>query len=197
MKRTILILIGIVCACACFAQSRPQVLIGDRIEAISGFGGPMFQFTVVDKKVAVMTGGGGAVIFNNMMYFGGYGMSLATDLERTRNGEEYDIDYNHGGFMLGYIFDPNSIFHLGLSTKLGWGDIRIDNKDANSLESTDYDNIFVFGPQLEGEINVTQWFKLNGAIGYNGVIGVSNDIYKPIDFNRPQVSLSLLFGWFY
>ncbi len=196
MKRSLLILLGIACAVACFSQDRPQVLIGDNIESISGFGGPMFQFTMVGGKVAALSGGGGAVILNNQIYFGGYGLSTVTDLEKTLNTNSYDISFDHGGFLVGYVIKPVKIFHLAVGTKLGWGDIQIRNQD-NSIEDNESDDVFVFNPQLEGEINVTQWFKLNTGIGFNSVVGVSNNLYKPIDFNKPQVSLSLIFGWFY
>ncbi len=199
MKKTLIIVLGVIAAFCCMhpvqSQDKPDVLIGDDVRAISGFGGPMFQLTQVGNKMAVMSGGGGAVIFNNMMYFGGYGLGLATDLEKTVDGIDYEVDYNHGGFFVGYIFKPIDVFHMGFSTKLGWGDISIYEKD--DFTNGDHDNIFVFQPQIEGELNITQWFKLNGAVGFNGVVGVSNDFYKPIDFNRPQASLSLLFGWFY
>ncbi|MCR9249207.1 MAG: hypothetical protein NXI20_02245 [bacterium] len=196
MKRTILILFGILSAFACFSQ-RPKTLIGNNLESISGFGGPMFQFTMIDGKAAVLTGGGGAVIMNNQIYVGGYGLGTVTTLNKTLDNVDYATSFEHGGLMFGYIIKPQEIFHIAIGTKLGWGEINTWNKEDAGLYD-EADNIFVFNPTLEGEINVTQWFKLNAGVGFNSVVGVSNDLlYKPIDFNKPQVSLSLFFGWFY
>lgn len=94
-------------------RDRPQTLLGDGVEFTSGFGGFMIQLPTIDGEISSMTGGGGAVLINNRFYFGGYGLGLADDKQITVDGTDYDMDYGHGGLMLGFVIRPESLIHAG------------------------------------------------------------------------------------
>lgn len=173
----------------------PQTLVGNGIETVSGFGGMMLQFSSIAGDAAVMTGGGGAALFNRRFYFGGYGLGLSSDLEINIEGLDYKVDYGHGGFYLGYIFAPEKLAHMAFSTKLGWGQASLRN--ISQYVGPSYtDNTFSITPMIEGELNITTWFKVSAGVGYQYTIGVDNDLFKNTDFNSPAVGLSFLFGWF-
>jgi hypothetical protein len=175
-----------------------QVLIGSNIRNISGFGGLLIDFSGINGKLAVSTGGGGAVLLNQLFYFGGYGLGNRSEMSLANpfTGQQpMNLDFNHGGLWLGYIFKPKKLIHMDVSTKFGWGSIRVSDKQGNQQTILD-DNIFCFTPQFEGEINIAYWFRINGSVGYRLVEGVHNDLFTPGDFNSPVVGISFLFGWF-
>lgn len=174
---------------------RPDVLIGNDYESISGFGGVFISLASIDGQVMPYTGGGGAVLLDNTFYFGGYGLGLSGDLSVEVAGTEYDVNFNHGGFMLGYNIEPSKLVHFGVSSKIGWG--SIDYRSKNDLTNDTNDQVFILYPQAEVEFNMTHWFKLNVGVGYQQVLGVDDFFYKQSDVSSPAASISFLFGWFY
>lgn len=174
---------------------RPDVLIGNDYESISGFGGVFISLASIDGQVMPYTGGGGAVLLDNTFYFGGYGLGLSGDLSVDVAGTEYDVNFNHGGFMLGFNIEPSRLVHFGISSKIGWG--GIDYRSKNDLIDSTEDQVFVLSPQAEVEFNMTHWFKLNVGVGYQQVLGVDDFFYKQNDVSSPAASISFLFGWFY
>ena len=194
---SVTLLIMTICGPALFAQGDepPQTLVGNGVESVSGFGGMMLQFSSIDNDAAVFTGGGGAVLFNRQFFFGGYGLGLSSDISIDVDGANYDLDYGHGGFYLGYIFAPEKLAHMAFSTKLGWGQANLNNRSV--FVGPNYtDNTFSITPMLEGELNVTNWFKINAGVGYQYTVGVDDNLFDSNDFNSPAVGLSFLFGWF-
>jgi hypothetical protein len=176
-------------------QDAPQTLVGNGVESVSGFGGLILQFSSIDGDAAVFTGGGGAVLFNRQFYFGGYGLGLSSDVKVDIEGASYDLDYGHGGFYMGYIFAPEKLTHWAFSTKLGWGQANLRN--ISQFVGPNYsDNTFSITPMIEGELNITNWFKINAGIGYQYTVGVDKDLFDNSAFNSPSVGLSFLFGWF-
>ena len=194
MKRFLTILFTI-SSFAVFAQ-RPNVLIGNDYESISGFGGVMLSFSSLDGKIASYTGGGGAVLLDNAFYFGGYGLGLNDDREINLQGVTYDVSFSHGGFMLGYNIKPVDVFHVTVGTKLGWGGFDFRDTEPGG-RSTVTDNVFVAMPEIAVEMNLTHWFKFNVGVGYQAVVGTDNDFYSESDVSSPAVGVSFLFGWFY
>lgn len=190
---------------------------------ISGFGAPIIEFSSVQDEFAVFNGGGGAVLINQF-FFGGYGMGLSTNHYREisvyqeSTGSFYDysnerINFGHGGFWFGGMFQPSNAIHLAASTKLGWGGISLYEQNQNwELRRFEIiDNVFVVQPQIEAEMNITRWFKLNIGVGYRLVTGIDKTykVYdntytylgeKPYfgksDFNGFSGTVSFLFGGF-
>ena len=103
---------------------RPEVLIGNDYENISGFGGVFVTAIPLGSKMAVYTGGGGAVLLDNAFYVGGYGMGLSDDRTVTVDGARYAVDMGHGGILMGFNFRPEKIFHFSIGSRLGWGTPR-------------------------------------------------------------------------
>jgi len=192
----------------------PQYLFsGQGKTSISGFGGPFVEFSGIQKEFAVSVGGGGAVIFNQTFYIGGYGEGLTTshyryDLSDVVNIAQPKISFGHGGFWLGYIHDSFKAIHFGFSSKLGWGSISLYDAYYN-YEPRDYwakDAVFVAIPQVEVEMNLTPWFKINVGVGYRAVAGIDktysdsegnlHNYFDASDYNSAQGTISFLFGGF-
>ncbi len=197
MKKFLLLAITLIYGTVCYAQGRtPQTLLGDGIEYTSGFGGFMLQFPTIENEVWSMTGGGGAVIINNQFYIGGYGFGLADDKEITVDTVDYDIDFGHGGLIMGYVIMPENMVHFVIESKVGWGEVTFREKPFNAASSTINDNMFILNPMASVEVNMTTWFKLNFGLGYQIANGVDNFYFESNDFDGMTYNLSLLFGWF-
>ena len=182
---------------------------------ISGFGGPIFEFSTVENEFAHLIGGGGAVLLNTTLFIGGYGIGLVTDhrrdiLEGDKLYKDARLEFGHGGLWFGYINHAPGMIHWGISSKFGWGDIVLQEDSENSNNNQDdiykiaSDKVFVIQPQAEIELNLTKWFKANVGVGYRFVTGINENVlddhgkplFKESDYNQPSVSLTLMFGGF-
>ncbi|MBV6645950.1 MAG: hypothetical protein KI790_10900 [Cyclobacteriaceae bacterium] len=180
-----------------FASAQtPDVLFDNRIDQISGFGGPMFSFSSIAGEVAPYSGGGGAVLFDNTWYVGGYGLSLAEDQEISIDNAPYEVAVRHGGLYFGYIHQSDRLVHFGISQRMGWGEITFREKPFDRNNIRENDQVFVTYPQIEVEMNMTQWFKVNVNAGYQFTVGVDNAFYDRNDLNGAAFGFSFLFGWF-
>lgn len=190
---------------------------------VSGFGAYTIGFSQYDGNLAVYNGGGGAVLLNQTAYFGLYGTGLSTSHKRDNltiatndnsmvTYENLLTKFGHGGFWIGYIHKSYKPVHFGASTKIGWGSIGLA-EDYYEYDHDTYDNnlivddhVFVLTPQLEVEMNLLRWFKINAAAGYQIVSGVSStyvdefgakqSFFSNKDFSQPVFNLSFVFGGF-
>lgn len=211
-------------------DNEPRFLLnnGTGKVGVSGFGAYTMGFSSFDGEFAMYNGGGGAVLLNQTAYFGFYGTGLSTTHSRdgftmeSHTGTLIDYDkvytrFGHGGFWLGYIHKSYKPVHFGASTKLGWGSASLSDQTYNSYNSNNYDesynyysivtdNVFVVQPQLEVELNLLKWFKINASAGYQFVTGFDKyytnkqgnnvDFFDAKDFNQPVFNLTFAFGWF-
>lgn len=161
------------------------------IKRISGFGGPTMSFTTINDEFAFMMGGGGGVIINNL-FLGGYGEGLSNTLNPDAENDIRNLEFEHGGFWVGYEFAHQRMIHPVLSTRIGWGNIKV-NKENQGLT----DNVFVIVPTVSAEINFTHFFKVNVGAEYrktfnvNVIEGLNNN-----DFSNVGVYMNFIFGWF-
>ena len=210
-----------------FAQDNyePRYLLENKMGKVhvSGFGSYIIGFSDMGGEFAVYNGGGGAVLLNQTVYLGGYGMGLSTQHKHqaisilNNDGDVSNIDdlyttFGHGGFWLGYIHQSQKPIHFGVSTKLGWGSADLHEKRAYSENpDIDYnyfmsDHVFVMTPQLEVEMNLLRWFKMSASAGYQLVSGIDQtyingagqktEFFSSSDFNSPMFNLTFSFGGF-
>lgn len=180
-----------------FAQEETEYLLDGKL-SFSGFGGPITEFSSINNDLAVSSGGGGALIINRSFFFGGYGLGLTSEVDYPINANEsIKTNLSHGGFWLGGIIKPSKLIHFGVSSKLGWG--SLSSRDFNGVITTNFirgDDVFVVTPQVEVEMNVARWFKINVGGGFRKVVGIEEGIYNKTDFDSGVVTLNFLFGWF-
>lgn len=200
-------------------QNQMRYLFDDTDIRISGFGGPLVGFTAIGDDFAATVGGGGGILMNQKFFFGGYGESTVTRHPRnlsiysktTGSNEEYDLraHLNHGGFWIGYIHAPHKPVHFGFSTKLGFGAVSLTQGHfVNKNQDFEFDNVFVVNPQLEIEMNLLKWFKINVGVGYQLVSGINKkyeyeladgsvtfkNYFESKDFNKPIGHITMVFG---
>jgi hypothetical protein len=178
---------------------------------VSGFIAPIMEYSAMGDDFAFFMGGGGAILFNQAFFFGAYGEGLTTPYEKEivinplySWKTTQRIEWGHGGLWLGYIHHSQAPIHAGISTRIGWGAINLWEEDFKDDFSSDWtDHVFVAIPQIEVEFNFFRWFKANVGVGYRFVTGIDKTyywsdelIYDKMDFNKPQATMTLMFGFF-
>jgi len=222
MKKNVLFLALFLISLAVVSQNEePKKYLLENISKIkiNGFGSPFVEFSLHGNEFALSSGGGGAVLINQTFFVGAYGMGLATEHKvdglsiKQTNGTIIKYPsmrkiFGHGGFWLGYINNHKEALHWGVSTKIGWGAIGLCDADLENCDKGQIgnDNVFVLSPQIELEMNMTRWFKINIGAGYRYVSevdktyidanGINKKYYNTSDFNSPQLTIGLLFGGF-
>ena len=221
MKKFCLLILVIV-PFICFSQNEndkskadePTHYLFDGKVSFSGFGAPIHEFSGVNSKYAYSSGGGGAVLLNQTFFIGGYGISLSNDFNKNfvKNINDstsvialYRMNFSQGGFWIGYIYKHKQLVHLSASTKIGWGKVgyyepsyRMEVDRAEKYPC----NFFVITPQIEGELNILRWLKLNIGFGYRYVVGSQLkdengvEVYGKNYFNSPVATVSVMFGLF-
>ncbi len=213
-----MIILFVVSSITLFAQEEAEekemnyIFGGKGKTKVSGFGGPIMGFSAIGNEFAFVMGGGGAVLLNQTFYIGAFGEGIATSHYYEINegnilpAQQGKINFGYGGFWLGYIHKSQNPVHFGVSTRLGWGSIYLNRfyNDINYEYQVDpayLDNVFVFIPQLEAEFNFFKWMKMNVGIGYRVVAGINKEylgepLFDKKDFNKPQGTITLMFGYF-
>jgi len=205
----------------CFAQEKEMnYLFGEQSKIkVTGFLGPIMEFSLVGNEFSFFAGGGGGILVNQTFLLGGYGEGLTSvhylnvNEYQPENGDEpYSfrtrMDFGHAGFWLGYIHKAVKPIHFAFTSKFGWGTLELKDTDdkPDSYSSDDFrDNVFVIIPQIEADFNFTKWMKMNIGAGSRFVTGVDKKyqtstglepVFDKNDLNKPQLTLSFFFGNF-
>jgi hypothetical protein len=179
------------------------------------YAGPLVTFSNVEGSFSVDLGATGGFIINENFILGAYGLNLMTKPPRTDLSTIGYPTYTDGqikmiqaGGILGYIHKPENEFHWGVSCSGGLGLISLyaNNPDNQNTELLYDDRVYIIVPKLFMELNMTDWFKVNAGIGYrffgkiNGAYtnqaGELIPTFNKSDYNKPELSISLLFGRF-
>ena len=195
---------------------------------VSGFGSFNLDFGNIDNEFGLMIGGEGAVLINRSFFIGFYGRALATapkysftyynSSDNTEITVDRNVAFGHGGLLVGAIFNATKPMHFGISIRIGGGGVSLfkpySDEDYYSSHKDFYEYphiapIFVMSPQLDFEMNLTNWMKFKVSAGYQYVANASLN-YKIMEdgnivdkellntsiFNTPTVSMGFIFGWF-
>lgn len=162
---------------------------------VGGFGGPITEWGLGNDLRTSYGGGGGIVIGG--AFIGGYGMG-SVNLADILDGNDIDnIELGHGGFWLGYTYQPYKLVHLFFSAKIGWGGVNINTNNFDPFNRSRTDQVFVLTPELGLELNVFKWFRIAGAVGYRWVNGANGrGQYTNETFSGGVATMTMRFGWF-
>ena len=193
MKKLYSLFIMIILLLPVMAQNNEDefgTLFGDADIRISGFGGPMMNFSSINNQFAHMMGGGGGVIINDF-FIGGFGLGNTNNI--TANNMDYNLELGYGGIWTGYTFYGRRAIHPVFYTLIGWGSITENTPDNNPLIE---DDIFLVTPAVEVEFNITRYFRIGVSGNYRIVFGTGLPRYTNNEFSSPAALLSFKFGWF-
>jgi hypothetical protein len=177
--------------------AQEKTLISGDIES-GGYGGPVLQVTQINKQTAVLVGGVGGWIINHTIVLGGGGYGLVTDVTAKYLDPFYGSQYlsvGYGGLYLEYIASSDEIIHLTFGTLVGAGNVSYKNQEMFNMGRA-MDQFFVLEPNVQVNLNVTEFFRISAGANYRWVTGVRNDITSDADLSGPSGMLMLRFGMF-
>lgn len=197
MKKIFLLLTLYIAASSLFAQEEKiETFFHSKPEKIRGFIAPITNTTILDEETAYMTGISGGAIINDHFIFGFYKQDL--DNEILSNNLNYignEIDFDHKGLWLGYIFMPKRIMHININAQLGKGNLEIYDDTFN--EWMEDDLVFVTIPSIEAEFNIAKFFRVGIGANYRFTFDVDRfRDYSNEDFSDFGAFVSFKFGWF-
>lgn len=161
---------------------------------VSGFGGPSLSFSTVNNRFALMMGGSGGIIFNDNLFFGGYGSGITNNVSIDSSVYQGSyIGFASGGLWTGFVFMNKKKIHPVISVMVGWGSVSISNELGYVL---DMDNVYVITPCLDLEMNFSDYFRLCVGIHYRKITGIEKIAFTNNDFSSLGGHITLKFGWF-
>ena len=193
---------------------------------VSGFGTVTLDFGQAENEFAFYMGGEGAVLLNRSFYLGFYGKGLTTlptyyyneysPILNTNISRTKSAVFGHGGLMIGYIIHPEKPLHFGISSKFGAGamglidEYNYNNPPNQNGEYLSTGPLFIITPQIDLEMNITNWFKFrvaasaqyvatNKTITHNSLINgqeVEQETLNTSNYSTGFISMGLVFGWF-
>lgn len=166
---------------------------------LSGFGGPMIQITSLDEESAVMIGAGAALLVSQRFYIGGYGMVMASPIERPlvfpgQLGQDLTINFNQFGIWLGYIVNPDNKVQVTMNSHVGFGSL-------NPQELNQSDRVYILSPHTGLQYAAVEWLRVELSAGYRVVGNVNNSqvisqLFTNQSLSAPFAGLTLRFGGF-
>ena len=137
-----------------------------------------------------------------------------TNIELTQRGV-----FAHGGLLIGYVFTPTKPIHLGFSARIGGGGITLIDDYSSSYYDPNYKYkyddypyaapLLILSPQVDLEMNLTNWFKFRISAGYQYVNDASvkvkvmdggkiveKEVFNASSYSTPTFSMGFVFGWF-
>jgi hypothetical protein len=184
MKR--LLTIAVLLALASPALAQERTLIRGGFDS-GGFGAPVVKFSQIDGEFALFVGGRGGWIINHTFVLGGGGYGLANDIDTNDDGVR-DLELGYGGLELEYINSSNNLIHFTAYLLVGGGGLS----GTAAIEEA----VFVLEPALNGELNVTDYFRLQAGAGYRWVSGVNSPGVDGSDLSAFYAQVTLKFGTF-
>jgi hypothetical protein len=117
------------------------------------------------------------------------------------------LEMGYGGLRLGYLVAPQSLVHFGFGLIVGGGGLVAVSRDpvttvaANGERSSERQRahgeaFFAFEPELEGEVNVSQFMRVALSGSYRVINGVRAPGLDIASLSGPAVGLALRFGAF-
>ncbi|MGB3587017.1 MAG: hypothetical protein WBA23_10780 [Tunicatimonas sp.] len=203
MKKLSLLFVLILSTVVAFAQdddSQQETLVkGFRVTSAGGYGGPSLRTSSIGGDFALFFGGYGGVFINKKWTFGGGGYGMITQLDvppaaaNGNLGRHYDMGY--GGFLTEYTLRSDQMLHLTAHLLIGGGGISHDIEGEPDLEDTG-SNFFVLEPGAGVELNITDFFRLNGGLTYRLVSGSDTAGITDGDLSSMAFFLNFKFGYF-
>ena len=184
MKR-LLLLVGLI-GVGSPALAQEETLISGDFHS-GGFGAPVVKFTELGNEFAVFVGGRGGWIINHTFVLGVGGYGLANDID-FGTGLARAVELGYGGLELEYINNSANLVHFTVFLLVGGGGL--------SGTAVAEESVFVLEPAVNGEVNVTRYFRLHAGVGYRWVTGVDQTDLNSSDLSALFGQVQFKFGTF-
>jgi hypothetical protein len=143
------------------------------------FGAPVFKYTRVAGKPALVTGVKGGWIINKRFVLGaGYYVltsNVSSDFTDTEYNKNLLIDLKYGGLDFEYLMLYNSKYNLTINMLLAGGGLSFYLNNISKKFS--YRNLLVWEPQINFEIELYKWLHADAGVSYR-LVSSYEDIYN-------------------
>jgi len=168
-----------------------QTMFHGGIHRISGFGGPIYNYSQINGNVALLSGGGGGVLLNDF-FIGCFGMSNTTKIDYNNS----DMSISYGGLWFGYSHHSRRAVHPAFFLQTGWGRIKSPSELNYNDHYTTNERIFVINPEIELEVNIVRFLRISAGINYRIVGGADGNSKNFPNLSGPGANIMFKFGWF-
>ena len=177
------------------ASAQDEQLISGKIES-GGFGGPVWKVARVNGETAFLSGGRGGWIINHAFVIGGGGYSTMMDVNTGVIDDEEKLYFRmeYSGLELEYIQSSNRVMHWTVQALIGGGHLEIRKHDPD--RSLTRDNFFVAVANVNAEINVVKWMRVDVGAGHRLTFGVDAASLTDGDIGGLEAQVTVKFGSF-
>lgn len=178
-------------------EEREPTTLFDKSSSMDFFLGYSFDFMSVDGDMGRSRVWSIGTMVGKHVMIGGYTSKLKSSntaaFSRPPGAPptDFSLELQQGGVLLGVFTNTDRMFHLGLSSQLGWG--RAVWRSESGGERL-RDNIFSAMPRAELRVNLVQGLRLQTFVGYQILEG-----YTAPDsgsMNSPTAGIGLMLGVF-
>ena len=143
------------------------------------FGAPVFKYTSIAGKPAIVTGVKGGWIINKRFVLGAGYYVLTSNVSSDYRDVEYNknllLDMNYGGLDFEYLLLYDSRYNLTITMLLAGGGLNFYLDDINKKFS--YSNLLVWEPQVNFEVELYDWLHADAGVSYR-LISSYNELYN-------------------
>lgn len=165
-----------------------------------GFGGPVAQWTLIDRDSALLVGGRGGWIIDHTFILGGAGHGLVTRPTHQTSLGRRRMEFGYGGVELGLVLLSERLVHIYLHALVGGGQVGLRDESMHDRDNDPmdglHDAVFAGDAGIDAEMNVTSWFRVTLGAGYRLIRDTELETVTNADLSGPQASLMLKFGSF-
>jgi len=161
---------------------------------------PVFKFTSINGQNAVISGVKGGWIINKTFGIGAAFYGLSSDITQRwidpTNGQAPIVKLTTGGLNIEYVLFSDNMVSTSVEMFMGGAGINIGSSYGGDF--------LICEPQLNGNINLNDWFHVSLGVSYRTTSGL--DFYPSKDPAGPDFpiknlrgftgSLSLIFGMY-
>jgi len=137
------------------------------------------------------------VMINRNFLLGIYGSCFVTNLMTEINNKLHFIWIGQSGINVGYIHNARKRIHPGFQLNTGAFSLRTDEKNFGLFQTNKAEfklTGLVISPQIFGELNITDWFKIRTGLSYNLYNFKDTTIIQPSDLNHISFTFGMVFG---
>lgn len=139
----------------------------------------------------------GGLIVRQNLYLGVYGAFFVSNLEAEINNETKYVWIGQGGVDIACVINSDRRFHPGCQVDVGYFSVKYDAAKFGLFETADASfklHGVVVSPQIFGELNVTNWFKIRTGLSYNFYGYKDHSVVKTSNLNHLSFTFGLLFN---
>lgn len=163
-----------------------RTLVGRETEH-GGFGSVVFKGSGVSDQFAGFFGARGGWVLDHVFSLGAGGYWMGGGVDVPVEGGDDSLDMWYAGVEIEFISGWSQVYHITFLTLIGGGSIGAGGRT---------DGIWTTEPELNLEINVAPYFRLNFGGGYRFVWGADLPNVSNGDLSQFFGQVSLKFGAF-